>query len=64
MCDQAEEAYRKAGEAFNECRGYCPSPYTPWSVEDLAWERAMDDLSGDYVATTPIPPSPSTYPLF
>lgn len=64
MCNRAEEAYQKAGEAFSEYRVYCQSPYAPWSVEDLAWEQAMDDFSGDYAAPTPIPPSPSTYPLF
>jgi hypothetical protein len=63
--DQARhEAYRLSHELRQTLGSYQPSPYRPWSPEDMAWLAGADDASGDYPVAVDeqgvTPPSPQT----
>lgn len=45
-----DEAYRLSHELHHTLGSYQPSPYRPWSREDMAWLAGADDASGDYPA--------------
>ena len=43
------EAYRLSHEIHKTLGNYQPSPYRPWSPEDMAWLAGVDDASGEYL---------------
>ncbi|SFI13400.1 hypothetical protein [Modicisalibacter xianhensis] len=43
-----QEAYQRSHELRLTLGNYQPSPYRPWSLEDMAWLAGADDASGDY----------------
>lgn len=45
-----DEAYRLSHELHLKHGSYQPSPYRPWSTEDMAWFAGADDASGGYPA--------------
>lgn len=40
---EQREAYRLGINAHHENGCYVQSPFAPWSMDDMAWESAMDD---------------------
>jgi len=48
---QSDAVYQRAWAAHQDRGGYVVSPFTPWSRDDMAWEIAMDDASGNYPPT-------------
>ncbi|EHA15296.1 MULTISPECIES: hypothetical protein [Halomonadaceae] len=57
-----DEAYRLSHELHLKQGRYQPSPYRPWSSEDMAWLAGADDASGDYPAAVDGQSSPSSSP--
>lgn len=62
-----DEAYRLSHELHQTLGSYQPSPYRPWSPEDMAWLAGADDASGAYTAVgneqssaSPLPRSKET----
>ncbi|MEA2118805.1 hypothetical protein [Halovibrio sp. HP20-50] len=62
-----DEAYRLSHELHKTLGSYQPSPYLPWSPEDMAWLAGADDASGAYStvdyeqsSTSPSPRSKET----
>ncbi len=59
MDHTCREAYQLSYELYRTLGNYQPSPYAPWSAEDLAWMAGADDASGCYPDRATSAPAPT-----